>query len=390
MRAIVTGIKPYLARLTSRWADHNGPRFHAFEPIQTKQQVIESLRFNGNTGNYFVGEGAVEAVGREKATFIGFDAIHAKTKNESYLDLLHSQFDCVVLVTANLLRSDYDAALEADLLSRLRMPVVVMGIGCQRKRDLPASIPAGTLRFLEVLKSKEHYVFARGAETTDYLVSKGLQNVWATGCPSAFLRSDHVVGALRKLKSLDWSANLRIAFSGYVGRDLDIVGEVKAFGNRQGDFNYVLQDEPLFYGLEIDAADGDIVYNDMSGELTRIAPFKGSPSISDLRLRIFFNTHQWRTAMAMHDLSFGRRFHGTIAALQAGIPGIAIAVDDRMREMLVQLEIPYIEMSAWNSAPDKLGLVRERVAEFDVDRFEDRFLKATERFRERLRSIGLG
>ncbi len=390
MKALVTGIKPYLARLSLPWSDHKGPHFDGFETIRTKDEVVSAARFNGNTGNYFIGEAAIEAVGRDKATFVNFGALHAKINDPDYLAAIQSQFDCVVLVTANLLRSDYDAALEADLLSKLNLPIVVLGAGCQRKRDLPASIPEGTLRLVGLLNSKEHHVFTRGSVSADYLRSKGLRQVWPTGCPSMFMRPHNIVAAMRALTLVDWTAKQRIAFSGHIGRDAATVRDIELFENRQNDCNYVLQDEPLCYGLEFDAQGDAEIYNDMSGEVSRVCLFQGSAAIPDIRMRIFFNTHQWRAVTAMHDVSFGRRFHGVVAALQSGVPGLMIAVDDRMREMLDQFELPYIDIGKWNDATDKLALIKSTAAAFDADRFCERHLEAAELFRTRMASLGLG
>lgn len=390
MRVLVTGIKPYLARLSPQWADHSARRFSVFEPIRTKSEVIAATRFNGNTGNYLIGEGAVEAIGRDRATYVIFGYLHAKTRDPEYLAAIKSQFDCVVLVTANMLRSDYDAASEAELFARLDLPTVVLGIGCQRNRDLAQDIPAGTLRFLEVLRSREHHVFTRGAATADYLRARGLRQVWATGCPSMFLRPENIAAAVADLRRIDWRSSLNIAFCGYLARDPAAVHDITLFGNRNDNCNYVLQDEHLSYNLEFEAADGDPIYNDMSGEVTRVRAFRGSESIKDVRLRLFFNTHQWRAMMAMHDASIGRRFHGIVAALQAGIPGLMIAVDDRMREMISQLELPYVEMAEWIAADDKLALLESTVAGFDFDRWRDRYSDSAALFRSRLASLGFG
>lgn len=393
MNALVTGIKPYLARLQRFKQGGVLSRYDAFAPIRTRQQVIDATVFNGNTGNYFIGEGAIEATGRDKATFIDFGFLRQRTVDEGYLAEVHSQFDCVVFATANLLRSDYDAAAEAELLSRFNLPIVVLGIGCQRFRDLPDEIPEGTLRFIEVLRSKEHHVFTRGTPSAEYLLSKGLTNVWATGCPSIFLRTQNTLAAMKKLKEVDWTSSLRMAFSGYLSGDVATVRDIKLFSNRQAGSNYVLQDEHLSYKLNLGGDDDDTIYNDMSGQLTHVGSFHGAPDIQDVSLRIFFNTHQWRAVMALHDVSFGRRFHGVVAGLQAAVPGLMIANDDRMREMISQFGFPHIDVHDWNAAENnkkKMSLLVETVAAFDADQWCSTHLQAVDTFRKRMSAIGLG
>lgn len=390
MRALVTGIKPYVARLDRLLPDGKAARFEAFAQIRTKREVMNASHFNGNTANYLVGEGAVEAVGREAGTFVDFDLLMERTADPAYLAAIKPEFDCVVFVAADLLGGDYDAAAEAQLLSRLDLPTVVLGIGSRRARDLRRKMPAGTLRFLEVLRSREHHVFTRGSVTADYLRARGLQQVWPTGCPSMFLRPDNIAAAVADLRRIDWRSGLRIAFCGHLGRGGAALRDIKLFGNRLGNCSYVMQDEHLSCSLEFDAADDDPIYNDLSGEVSRVRPFRGSKSIKDVRLRLFFNTHQWRTTMAMHDVSLGRRFHGVAAALQAGTPGLMIAVDDPMREMILQLGLPHVDMDAWNASNDKLTLLESTVAGFDVDQWRDRYFDAAARFRTRMAALGLG
>ena len=44
---------------------------------------------------------------------------------------------------ANLLRPGYSADLEAEVFEKLKMPVVIMGIGIQRREGLKENLPAG-------------------------------------------------------------------------------------------------------------------------------------------------------------------------------------------------------------------------------------------------------
>ena len=88
-------------------------------------------------------------------------------------------------------------------------------------------------------------------------------------------------------------------------------------------------------------------------------------------------------------MSLGRRFHGVAAALQAGTPGPMIAVDDPMREMILQLGLPHVDMDAWNASNDKLTLLELTVAGFDVDEWRDRYFDAAARFlRTRMAALG--
>jgi Polysaccharide pyruvyl transferase len=390
MKVLVTGIKSYVAFLAPEWGDQSGRHFDVFPRVRSRKELMDATRFNGNTGNFFIGEGALNAVGREKSVWVDFGYLHAKTANADYLESVNKSFSCVVFVTANLLRSDYDASFEADLLSRFSLPIVILGIGSQRVNDLPGKLPAGTRRLIEVLKSKEHHIFTRGKPTADYLTAQGLKNIWPTGCPSLFLRPDQTLTAMRRMKEVDWRASMRMMFSGYLGKDAASVSDIQLFSLRQPASSYVLQDEHLFHGFNFMAEDDDVIYNDMAGEIERSSQFLGLDKLRDLRMRIFFNTHQWRAVMAEHDVCFGKRFHGVVAGLQVGTPGLMIAIDDRMREMLRQFNIPFIDEAEWNAAEDKFSLIEETNKRFDLASFEDSYQQAIVDFRTRTGALGLG
>ena len=69
------------------------------------------------------------------------------------------------------------------------MPVVVMGIGIQRKEGLKEQLPAGTLKFLDVLRNKESFFLTRGYFTAEFLQRAGHEVRQADGLPVALFRA---------------------------------------------------------------------------------------------------------------------------------------------------------------------------------------------------------
>jgi Polysaccharide pyruvyl transferase len=187
---------------------------------------------------------------------------------------------------------------------------------------------------------------------------------------------------------MDWRASHRIAFSGYIGKFSAEVDDLVVFQNRAAKSTYILQDEHMFYGLTLDS-ETDPVYNDMSGYI-RSCKFNGMEKCQDVDLRIFVNTHQWRAMISSHDACFGKRFHGVVAGLQAGVPGLMVAVDDRMREMITQLGLPFIEGREWGTSADKLNLICQTTADFSLQESVDLYSRGLDRFEQRLAGIGLG
>ncbi len=82
---------------------------------------------------------------------------------------------------------------------KLKMPVVVMGIGIQRKEGLKEQLPAGTLKFLEVLRNKESFFLTRGYFTAEFLREQGMKFVKPTGCPSLYFSPNDMKRSLSAL-----------------------------------------------------------------------------------------------------------------------------------------------------------------------------------------------
>jgi hypothetical protein len=57
--------------------------------------------------------------------------------------------------------------------------------------------------------------------------------------------------------------------------------------------------------------------------------------------RVYGDTGQWREALEGFDFAIGTRFHGTMAALHAGVPAMLLAHDTRTLEMARLLALPH-------------------------------------------------
>jgi hypothetical protein len=84
------------------------------------------------------------------------------------------------------------------------MPVVVMGIGIQRKEGLKENLPAGTLKFLDVLRDKESFFLTRGYFTAEFLREQGMKFVKPTGCPSLYFNPNDMKRSLARSPIRSW------------------------------------------------------------------------------------------------------------------------------------------------------------------------------------------
>jgi len=390
MRILLTGIPSYLQRTIAQVSGTTVVHRPYFDEASTKKDLISQVRRIANTGNYLIGEGAAESLRGHDVTYLPFWHLANNRGSEDLYDRVNREFDICVFASANLLRPGYSADLEAEVFAKLKMPVVVMGIGIQRKEGLKELLPAGTLLFLEVLKKKESFFLTRGYFTAEFLREQGMKFVKPTGCPSLYFAPNEMKRSLAALANPGLAEAQKIAFGGYLGSVADTIVDAHALLKPDSVASYVVQDEVVAYNLSLTGDDNDIVYDRASGRITGATEYKHSEKWQrKSELLVYFDTNQWRGAMSSRDLCFGRRFHGCIIGMQAGTPALMIAVDDRMREMLEFIGFPYIEAATWNREADKRAYLSNFLAKIDTQTVIDRYSACEANFRNALGQIGL-
>ncbi len=390
MRILLTGIPSYLQRTIAQVSGTTVVHRPYFDEASTKKDLISQIRRIANTGNYLIGEGAAESLRGHDVTYLPFWHLANNRGSEDLYERVNREFDLCVFASANLLRPGYSADLEAEVFAKLKMPVVVMGIGIQRKEGLKDLLPAGTLQFLEVLRQKESFFLTRGYFTAEFLREQGMKFVKPTGCPSLYFAPNEMKRSLSALANPGLAEAQKIAFGGYLGSVADTIVDAHALLKPDSVASYVVQDEVVAYNLALTGDDNDIVYDRASGRLTGATEYKHSEKWQrKSELLVYFDTNQWRGAMSSRDLCFGRRFHGCIIGMQAGTPALMIAVDDRMREMLEFIGFPYIEAATWNRDADKRAYLSNFLAKIDTQAVIDRYSACEANFRTALRQIGL-
>ncbi len=390
MRILLTGIPSYLQRTIADVSGTTVIHRPYFDQTRTRKDLISQVRRIANTGNYLIGEGAAESLRGHDVTYLPFwHLANNRDKNELY-ERVNREFDLCVFASANLLRPGYSADLEADIFAKLKMPIVVMGIGIQRKEGLKELLPAGTLKFLEVLRSKESFFLTRGYFTAEFLKEQGMKFVKPTGCPSLYFAPNEMRRSLASLANPELAGAQKIAFGGYLGSVADTIVDAHALLKPDSVASYVVQDEVVAYNLSVTGDDNQVVYDPASGRITGATEYKHAEKWQRKHeLLVYFDTNQWRGAMSARDLCFGRRFHGCIIGMQAGTPALMIAVDDRMREMLEFIGFPYIEAATWNREADKRGYLANFLGQIDSQAVIDRYSACEVNFRNALGQIGL-
>ncbi|MGV3552752.1 polysaccharide pyruvyl transferase family protein [Rhizobium sp.] len=386
-RVLLTGIPSHKLFHATEYHDYGVTYSDRRPERRTIADLREDFKVCGNTGNLLIGEGAAGALEAEDVTFLPFWQLISIIKSEERVQRLREQFDLVVMGTANIIRSDYDASTEADVLTSIGLPTLLMGAGIQVVDKL-ADVPSGTLRLIEYLSQDDNAVFTRGEDSAAYLVGKGVKNVTPTGCPSVYFRPDGMRTALARMGSIGMFSHRSMMIGGYIGH-AQSSAEINFLAPRCDRVACVLQDEFVEYGMLLEREeDTSRVYDPMSG---RIHSRYGHPSQSETDLRpqihMFFDTDDWRAWASTFSLYFGRRFHGGVIAMQVGVPSLFLAIDDRMREMLKWLGFPYLEGREFLDHPDKEKLLVEFFGGIDVKKVIDHYDQREAAFKVALKSF---
>src|SRR5688572_5329288 len=119
-------------------------------------------------------------------------------------DRINEQYDVFVVPLANAFRRSYAHRVDAmtNLIERLKIPVVVLGVGVQTNvdadREYLRPIDESVTRFCRAVLDRSHSIGVRGEITANYLRTLGFSAVDEIGCPSMFLHGDTLPVEKRK------------------------------------------------------------------------------------------------------------------------------------------------------------------------------------------------
>jgi len=160
------------------------------------------------------------------------------------IERVNSDFDVLALPLANAFRPSFDEPLQrlTKAITKLRIPVVVVGVGAQCGVDYDparlAPIEASVRGFMDAVLERSATVGVRGECTYDYLRGLGYSDVEVIGCPSMF----HFQGAfpeIRRVEAIEPTSKLALNVSPYLTRMGPVV---QHHLERYPDLQYTVQD----------------------------------------------------------------------------------------------------------------------------------------------------
>lgn len=329
-----------------------------------RERLEASVR---NTGNFFF----EEAVARQ---LDGYRSVYD-------VEALPADAEVLVLSMSNFISPSTDLGWLADLLERRRTPRVVMiGAGAQAESFAhPVELSGGTRRFLALLSHRSESIGVRGFFTAEVLDAIGIRNVEVVGCPSLFYACDR--GFRIDKPDLGGRRPRTVAHCTPYGNYRDAVGHLLSFAVRECEA-YIAQSETALLFDEQGAEGREYFfyyYNNGDRSSAELEAWMRGHT------RWFFDMPSWLRYMAGMEFSVGARFHGSMAALQAGVPALNLACDSRTRELCEYLNLPFALLQDFDGRASAAALYDAT----DFGLFNAGFARKYDRYRGFLERNGL-
>ncbi|MFI2711399.1 polysaccharide pyruvyl transferase family protein [Micromonospora sp. NPDC018662] len=301
--------------------------------VLTPEETFAGNWISDNTGNLVFSHAAHKLLATSTAEVTST----RKLADPRDADEINERYDAFVVPLANAFRRSFINRLEpmTRLIERLKIPVVVLGVGVQTNvdgdREYLRQIDEPVSAFCRAVLDRSHSIGVRGEITESYLRTLGFSAVEQIGCPSMFLHgADFRLAKTRPELTTD--ARIALTISPYVSSMAPVVRHHR---ERYPNLCYVPQDLRTL---------GTLLYGDAPehrGKSSEMPLHTSHPLFVEDKVRMFVDPWTWMSHLSGFDFNFGTRIHGTITALVAGTPGYLFAHDSRTLELARYFGIPH-------------------------------------------------
>lgn len=331
----------------------------------------------GNSGNSYITYALVKTV---LGDFAGLSHIANVYEYDfsSGRDAEFARAECthVFLVLQDQIRIEESYGLRlpygniVSFLKKCGKPVVIAGLGANSfggfDPEFHKKLPPALVKFLREISGMCEKIGIRGEFTADVLDKLGISNFQIIGCPSFF-----ETGPGRRVEKPPFGELNPVLTSPIVYRS----GSVPA----------VMQDF-LEKGLINLSVFGNFT------EETRPEDYRRA-KCGDLG--IFFNPEKWKAFLGKYNFALGPRVHGSIAAINAGLPAVCTNTDSRAAEMCAFLKIPrladdsFVNYAAIPNARNFADFIKRAYEACDTETINAAYPKLFENYKNFITSQGL-
>ncbi|MFD6419519.1 polysaccharide pyruvyl transferase family protein [Streptomyces sp. NPDC060194] len=337
------------------------------------EQAMQDNVFATNTGNLIFSEASHKILEAPRTEIVSGGA---RTADPAAASRINAEYDAYVVPLANAFRPSFEGQLKrlTQLIRRLDIPVVVLGVGAQtglsydpsRLKAMEPTVKA----FVSAVLDRSATIGVRGEFTESYLNDLGFRDVEVIGCPSMFMNG----GTFRVDKRAEGlTADSRIAVNGSHSAVRSGVGAIVSRTHR-------LYPNLQFIGQNLVEAQ-QLHWRDLSdpvtAPLTTIPTHPAHPMFGEDKVRVYVDPQTWIGALRDMDFSFGSRIHGNIAALLAGTPAMVLCHDSRTLELCRYFGIPHRKLTETPKDVDPADLYEQADFSELVDGHRERFDRFT-------------
>lgn len=295
------------------------------------------------------------------------------------IDEINSSGELAIMPCANQLGEHIDLGGGAMKLKEVKSRIISIGLGAQGSLNLDVipKVPEGTLEWISQIvrhgKPGVPNITVRGEFTKKVMSYYGFgDDCVSLGCPSLFINPMNDLGSvLEKKYNYQQFKKIGIAAGHPAWKPLIDVERslVKIMEDHEGE--YIVQADPQMIAMS---------RNDLDSVselfLIKLKDYvKPNTDKEEFHRWIrrymvtFFDIPAWLEYLKRFDFVLGSRIHGVMLAMQAGVPGVCIAHDSRIRELCEKSNIPWIpanKLMQGFTLEDILPLIN-----FDGKKFDD-------------------
>ncbi|RDJ22154.1 polysaccharide pyruvyl transferase family protein [Bosea caraganae] len=303
-----------------------------------------------NIGDAFVFDSSLKLLNFEK-----LDVLPIANPDMALIDRMNAEYDYVFLRGSNYVHAEMKWSQTADVLRRLKIPVIAFGIGAQAPVSGKLELSQDTKTVLRLMADSTASIGVRGAYSAEIMNEIGIKNVRVIGCPTAFrannpnlaiklppLDSVKKVGiTLRREVSPTYARNIKRYLTFH--RDLvkTLAGRFDATLMAQGE----IEEKKLALGTleQKEEAIAALRKNEWATSWYLDAEMEQL-----YRSRMFYSdvVAEYEQLVRKLDLVLGYRLHGNLMALANGTPSIYFTYDSRTVEFADTFKIPSYDVFA--------------------------------------------
>lgn len=298
--------------------------------------------------------------------------------------------DATIIRGSNYLSADLDLGHVLPLAKRLKGPIIPIGLGAQAARYGKLDLPADSIAFWREVAGKCVSVGVRGAYTAEVLASIGVHNVRVIGCPS-FYRSLRPALTLRRADPV--TARIGLTLNKYLAgpyassrlKTIRLQRALVANAARRPGSHVFSQGEreesllPLVSPPERASLLARIL------DSFQLREDAAAAALLSQHMSAHLDVDDWAADLSARcDFMVGFRVHGTVMALQQGIPAIYVTYDTRIRELAALYRVPSLDIEQF--LPMDLPRIIEAA---DFTKFEQAYRENYAEYRLFLEENGL-